>query len=82
MAMAPAAVPVTAPAMETVPAPALALARASATQTAPATVTTTAVLVAARELGAREGIEVGYATSADAGGDRESVVGYVGCHLP
>jgi len=43
---------------------------------------TAAVLMAVRELGAREGIEVGYATSADAGGDREAVVGYVGCHIP
>lgn len=39
---------------------------------------TTAMLVAMRELGATEARLVRYATSADAGGDRERVVGYAG----
>ena len=42
---------------------------------------TAAVLFAARALGAEQAREVAYATSADAGGDRDSVVGYVGCHV-
>ncbi|HEX5482747.1 MAG TPA: AmmeMemoRadiSam system protein B, partial [Terriglobia bacterium] len=37
-----------------------------------------AMLTAARQLGAREGILEKYATSADAGGSRDSVVGYAG----
>jgi MEMO1 family protein len=39
---------------------------------------TTAMLVAMRELGATEAKLVRYATSGDAGGDREQVVGYAG----
>ncbi|SRR5579875_78453 len=39
---------------------------------------TTAMLVAMRELGATEGRLIRYATSADAGGDRQQVVGYAG----
>jgi AmmeMemoRadiSam system protein B len=39
---------------------------------------TTALLVAMRELGATEARLIRYATSADAGGDREQVVGYAG----
>jgi AmmeMemoRadiSam system protein B len=39
---------------------------------------TTALLVAMRELRATEARLVRYATSADAGGDREQVVGYAG----
>jgi AmmeMemoRadiSam system protein B len=42
---------------------------------------TTAVLMAAHRLGARRAEEVVYATSADAGGDKEAVVGYVGCRV-
>ena len=39
---------------------------------------TVATLIAARELGATEATLIRYATSADAGGDRDRVVGYAG----
>ena len=39
---------------------------------------TAAMLIAERELGAKEAALVRYATSADAGGDRDRVVGYAG----
>ncbi|MGH9757379.1 MAG: AmmeMemoRadiSam system protein B, partial [Candidatus Acidiferrales bacterium] len=40
---------------------------------------TVAMLVAMRELGAREAELVRYATSGDVNGDHEEVVGYAGC---
>jgi AmmeMemoRadiSam system protein B len=39
---------------------------------------TVAMLVAAKELGARQARLIRHATSADTGGDRDSVVGYAG----
>ena len=42
---------------------------------------TVATLIAARELGATEATLIRYATSADAGGDRDRVVGYAGVTL-
>ena len=39
---------------------------------------TIAMLVAAKELGARQARLIRHATSADTGGDRDSVVGYAG----
>ena len=41
----------------------------------------TVALIAARALGATRATVVGYATSADAGGDRDRVVGYAAVRI-
>jgi len=43
---------------------------------------TVAVLVAMRDLGAKDAALIRYATSADVSGDRNRVVGYAGCVIP